>query len=165
MKFQILTLLALTFVFPSSAHAAKAELMNAQDKKIGQAEFKEVKEGLQVSVKVSGLTPGFHGMHIHEKGVCAPPDFKSAGGHFNPEGKKHGLGAPEGHHAGDLPDILAAGNGKGNVSFTAPDLSLNGKNAILKPGGAALVIHAKFDDGHTDPSGNSGDRVACGVIK
>ena len=167
MRFYTVLFLSLSFFFPSIAQAASkvnASIINSQGKKIGQAEFKENKEGLEMSVKISGLTPGVHGMHIHDIGKCTAPDFKSAGGHFNPEGKKHGKENPEGFHAGDLPNLAVAGNGKGKMNVLLPGLSFKGKDGILKPGKTALVIHGGPDDGKTDPSGNSGDRIACGVI-
>ncbi len=151
--------------FVLAAAPAKAGLINAQGKKVGKAVFKENAQGLDISLEVWDLAPGIHAMHIHETGQCVPPDFKSAKGHFNPENKKHGTKNPEGHHAGDLPNIVVAGNGKGKVNFSLPGLSLKtGPHAILKAGGTALVIHAGPDDEKTDPTGNAGDRVACGVI-
>ena len=167
MKIYLIAFLTSLLFFPSIAHAAPAiesPIVNSKGEKIGKAQFKELPEGLQISINVSGLTPGIHAMHIHNTGVCTPPDFKSAGGHFNPEGKKHGKENPEGFHAGDLPNLVVFGKGKAKVNFVAPGLSFNGKDAILKPGKTALVIHASADDGKTDPSGNSGDRIACGVI-
>ncbi len=167
MKFHPAAVLALTLFFPVLAHAAskaQAPIINSQGVEIGKAEFKETKKGLRISLKVSGLTPGVHAMHIHETGTCTPPDFKTAGGHFNPEGKKHGKDNPEGAHAGDLPNLTVAKNGRGKVNFTVPGLSVNAKDAILKTGKTALVIHAGPDDGKTDPAGNSGARVACGII-
>lgn len=170
MKFLTTALLVSVFLSfsPSLAHAAskaKTTLVDSQGKKIGHADFKEIKDGVQITVKVSGLKPGVHAMHIHETGVCTPPDFKSAGAHFNPHGKKHGAENPQGPHAGDLPNIVAAGNGQGRVNFIAPGLKLKGSDGLLKSGKTALVIHAHPDDGKTDPAGNAGDRIACGVIK
>ena len=167
MRFHLITVFALSFFFPSLAYAApkvESSIINSQGKKIGKAQFKENKEGLEMSVKVSGLTPGVHGMHIHDIGKCTAPDFKSAGPHFNPESKKHGKESPEGFHAGDLPNLVVAGNGRGKINVLIPGLSFKGKGAILKPGKTAIVIHAGPDDEKTDPSGNSGDRIACGVL-
>lgn len=163
----VLTVLFLTAAqgMALAATKAKAILINAKGEKTGEASFKEVKEGVEVSLKVWGLSPGVHATHIHEEGVCAPPDFKSAKGHFNPELKKHGKDNPEGYHAGDLPNIAVAGNGKGSVNFVTPDLSFKGDNSILKKGGTAVIVHAGPDDNVTDPAGNAGDRVACGIIK
>ncbi len=104
-------------------------------------------------------------MHIHEAGTCTPPDFKSAGTHFNPHGKKHGIENPEGAHARDLPNLIAGGDGKAKVKFVIPGLTLTSGETVLQSGKSAIVIHASPDDGQTDPSGNSGDRVACGVIE
>ena len=159
----------LTLFLPLTAHAkpgATADLINAQGKKVGKAVFSDSAQGLLLSLDVQGLPPGIHAMHIHDTGQCDPPQFKSAGPHFNPDGKKHGVQNPEGYHAGDLPNVAVGGHGIGKLNALLPELTLSkGPHAILKPGGTSLVIHASPDDGKTDPSGNSGDRIACGVIK
>lgn len=163
MRFHLIALLALTILFPSLAQAAstkEAIIINSKGEKIGTAKFTETKVGVQTSVSVSGLTPGAHGMHIHEAGQCKTPDFKSAGGHFNPSHKKHGKQNPQGAHMGDLPNLMVAKNGVGNLTFMISDLALR----RIDSGKTAIVIHAAGDDGKTDPSGNSGDRIACGVI-
>ncbi len=121
--------------------------------------------GVKISVQVKGLTPGKHGIHIHMTGKCEGFDFASAGGHFNPENKKHGMQNPEGPHAGDLPNLAVAADGTGTLEYTDKLVSLaSGANALFKPDGTALVIHAGEDDEKTDPAGNSGARIACGVI-
>ncbi len=168
MKYSFLLFFVLSLVFPSFAQAAEkaqASIINSQGIKIGQADFKETRKGLKVSLKVSGLTPGVHAMHIHEAGVCQPPDFKTAGPHFNPHGKKHGTQNPEGAHAGDLPNITAGESGKAKVKWTVPGVSLSKGDTVLTPGKASIVIHASADDSVTDPAGNAGDRIACGVIQ
>jgi len=143
------------------------DIMNNKGAKIGTAKLSQTAEGVRFQVEVSGLTPGKHGIHVHQTGVCTPPDFKSAGEHFNPEGKQHGFDNPKGFHAGDLPNLEVGSDGVGRMDIVAPKLTLeSGKaNSLLQPNGTALVIHEKVDDYKTDPAGNSGDRIACGVIK
>lgn len=143
------------------------EIINTEGKKIGQAVLTEVKEGVQVELMASQLPPGEHGFHFHEKGVCATPDFKSAGGHFNPFDKSHGLKDPKGPHAGDMPNIVVGADGKVSVKLVNPLVTLKEgeKNSLRKPGGTALMIHAKPDDMVSDPSGDAGDRIACGTIQ
>ena len=143
------------------------QIINTQGEKIGMALLKNVPVGVKVSLEVSDLPPGTHGLHFHMTGLCTPPDFKSAGGHYNPEGKKHGFNNPEGPHAGDLPNLEIGANGKGKTEFITQLVTLvKGKsNSILKDGGTSLIIHQGTDDYQTDPAGNSGDRIACGAIK
>ncbi|MDF2962923.1 MAG: superoxide dismutase copper/zinc binding protein [Paenibacillus sp.] len=143
------------------------EMQNAQKTAIGTAELKKVTEGVEIKLNLSGLTPGKHGIHIHQNAVCEAPDFKSAGDHFNPEQKKHGMDNPGGAHMGDLPNIEADANGKTAATLISKLTTLEkGKtNSILGGDGKSLVIHAQPDDGKTDPSGNSGDRIACGIIR
>lgn len=144
---------------------AHADLIGTDGKKIGTAKLTEEKNGVSIAVEVSGLTRGQHGMHIHETGTCTPPDFKSAGGHFNPLNKKHGTHNPAGEHVGDLPNLIVMEDGKGDAKALARGATLRkGKTSFLKEGGTALVIHAQPDDYQSDPAGNSGARVACGVI-
>ena len=145
---------------------AKATLINAEGKEVGIALFEEVPGGLRMSLKVADLPPGFHAFHIHSVGLCEPPDFKSAGPHFNPFHKKHGRQNPEGPHAGDLPDLYVGKDGTGDLDALVPALTLagDGETSLFHPGGTALVIHASPDDNATDPAGNAGARIACGVI-
>ena len=144
---------------------AKATLVNSQGQKVGDATFTQIDQGVKIAVKVENLPPGVHAMHIHEKGVCEAPDFSSAGGHFNPFGKHHGLKNPAGPHAGDLPSLTVGQDGKGAAEFVAALITLKeGKNSLFQPGGTSLVIHAQPDDDMTDPAGNAGPRIACGVI-
>jgi superoxide dismutase, Cu-Zn family len=145
--------------------AGKASLKNAEGKDVGTATLTPAKGGVKVAVQVTGLPPGKHGIHIHGAGKCDPPDFATAGGHFNPAGKKHGLKNPEGAHAGDMPNLTVGKNGKGKGTFTAKGATLGeGGGSLFGPDGTALVIHAGADDEKTDPAGNSGARIACGVI-
>ena len=133
---------------------------------MGQATFVQGSDGVHITVTVVGLSPGKHGIHIHSVGKCDSPDFNTSGGHFNPEAKHHGLENPNGPHAGDLPNLEATDDGTGTLQYTNPlvSLSVGASNSLLKVNGTSIVIHAKSDDQMTDPSGNSGPRVACGVI-
>lgn len=157
-------------LFTGTAHAmshvkAQAEIQDASGKSIGTATFTEQKEGVKVEIAVSGLPPGQHGFHIHENGTCLPPDFKSAGGHFNPFKKHHGSDNPAGKHAGDFPNLEVKDDGTAKATVVAAGATLKkGPGSLLKPGGTAIVIHADPDDYQSDPAGNAGDRVACGVI-
>ncbi|MDR3720659.1 MAG: superoxide dismutase family protein [Candidatus Acidoferrales bacterium] len=155
---------ALADTAPKAAHA---NIMNAQGMQIGTAKLKAVKDGVQISVKVAGLSAGDHGIHIHTVGKCEGPAFTTAGGHFNPTSAHHGMNnTMDPHpHAGDLPNLKVAANGKGSATVVAKGVTLgDGANSLFHDGGTSLVIHAKADDLMSDPSGNSGDRVACGVI-
>lgn len=144
---------------------AKAVLVNTQGQKVGEATLTETPQGVKIALKVANFPPGLHAFHIHEKGVCAIMDFGSAGGHFNPFGKKHGLKNPEGPHAGDLPNLLVGADGRGSLETVATLVTLKeGKNSLFQNEGTSLVIHANPDDEVTDPAGNAGARIACGVI-
>ncbi len=147
-------------------HVLKAMLVDAQGQNVGEAALEQMPDGVRIQLKVSRLSPGVHAFHIHAVGKCEGPDFKSAGGHFNPYGKKHGHKNPEGAHAGDLPNITVGADGTGTAEGVASGVTLGpGENSLFHEGGTALVIHANADDEVTDPAGNAGDRVACGVIK
>ncbi|KKE79241.1 superoxide dismutase family protein [Oceanobacillus caeni] len=123
--------------------------------------------GVNISIKGENLPPGGHGFHIHENGSCIAPTFESAGAHFNPTGKKHGFENPEGPHAGDLKNINVGENGKLSIEALADMVTLEKgkKNSLLKEGGTSLVIHSDPDDYVSQPAGNAGDRIACGVIE
>lgn len=145
--------------------AATANIVDSQGRAIGTAHFSEKTGGVAVTVKVSGLPPGKHGIHLHEQGKCEPPGFSTAGGHFNPFSKRHGSSNPEGKHAGDLPNLVVKPDGTAEYTATAQGATLAaGAGSLLKEGGTALMIHAGPDDEKTDPSGNSGGRIACGVV-
>jgi Cu-Zn family superoxide dismutase len=143
----------------------KVEMINAQGEKIGSATLTPDPKGVKVSIQVSKLPPGTHGFHIHAVGICDPPDFKTADGHFNPFKKEHGLQNPGGPHGGDLPNLVVGPDGTATTEAVAPGLRFtDGPESIFPPGDTALVIHANADDERTDPDGKAGDRIACGVI-
>ena len=148
--------------------SAHANIVNAQGTQIGTAKFSPAAQGVKVTVKVSQLTPGEHGIHIHTIGKCEGPAFTTAGGHFNPTNAHHGINntASPHPHVGDLPNLVVDKSGKGSANFTIVGATLeDGANSLFHENGTALVIHAKADDLMSDPSGNSGDRIACGVIE
>ena len=148
------------------ANSQTVTLRDAAGRTVGTAVLTPATEGVQVVLSVNGLPPGAHGVHVHQTGLCEPPDFTSAGGHFNPADRQHGFENPAGSHAGDLPNMTVDANGRGSLSAVARGATLEGSgaNSLRKPGGTALVVHATADDYRTDPSGNSGARIACGVI-
>ncbi|WP_243633176.1 superoxide dismutase family protein [Paenibacillus xerothermodurans] len=145
----------------------RIDIIDSQGTKVGRAALTETVEGVKLQVEVSGLPPGKHGLHFHSVGACVAPDFKTAGAHFNPETKKHGFDNPEGHHAGDLPNLEIGSDGGGKAEFINKKVTLarDKANSLVKPGGTSLVIHTGPDDYKTDPTGESGGRIACGVIK
>jgi len=147
--------------------AGNATIINSKGETVGSATLTQGPQSVTIAVEVSRLPPGMHGFHIHAVGKCDPPDFQTAGGHFNPFGKKHGLKNPEGPHAGDLPNLEVGPDGKGKIEATVGGLTLGkeGLAVLLGSNGTAVVIHAGPDDGMTDPAGSSGTRIACGVIK
>jgi Cu-Zn family superoxide dismutase len=162
-----LVALAVVLVVTAIPSAAKTvvELKDAQGKSVGSIIVMPKGSGVALKLQLHDLPPGDHGIHIHQNPKCDAPDFKSAGPHFNPDGKKHGLENPEGHHAGDMLNLTVDANGKADGTLEDKDVTLgDGAPSLFSNGGTAIVIHAKADDMKTDPSGNSGDRIACGVI-
>jgi len=154
-----------------TANDAKADetipngtLIDAAGKVIGSVEMSEEPSGLILRINASGLAGGMHGLHLHEKGLCEGVDFKSAGAHWNPAGRQHGRDNPNGSHLGDLANLQVGDDGTGTTAMMVGGASVAGAMAIADADGTALVIHAKADDYKTDPSGDSGDRIACAVL-
>ncbi|MFI5228059.1 MAG: superoxide dismutase family protein [Gemmatimonadales bacterium] len=149
---------------PSPGLTATATLRDLTGTRVGTVTLVDTYAGVLVSGTVAGLGLGAHGIHLHAVGKCEPPAFASAGGHFNPQGKQHGYRNPDGPHLGDLPNLDTPAAGELRFEFLAPGITLKGSNALLDADGASIVIHSGRDDYTTDPAGNSGARIACGVI-
>jgi Cu-Zn family superoxide dismutase len=144
---------------------ATANLVNAQGQSVGTVRLVQEVDGLKLDVQASGLPAGVHGIHIHETGTCTPPDFTSAGGHFNPDAKQHGLRNPQGPHRGDLENLEVGADGTADREYKVTSVTLNeGVSSLFDADGSAIVIHAGPDDYVSNPSGNSGARIACGVV-
>ncbi|WP_338471945.1 superoxide dismutase family protein [Niallia sp. XMNu-256] len=141
------------------------KMHNADGDTLGTITLTEQASGIKLDIDLSGLPSGEHAMHIHDKSSCEGPDFKSAGDHFNPDDKKHGLLHPEGAHAGDLPNIIVKEGGVVKAELKAPLVTLKeGKASLLTKDGKSIVIHDGKDDGMSQPAGDAGERIACGEI-
>ncbi|MGC2197974.1 MAG: superoxide dismutase family protein [Terriglobales bacterium] len=164
--FAILSVPAMaTSLLYAAGKSTTVELKNVKGESVGAATLKEARHGVKIKLNVKNLPAGEHAVHVHQTAKCEAPDFKSAGGHFNPDEKKHGLENPEGHHAGDMPNFVVEPNGTAKVTITNQDVTFGSdSHSVFSNGGTALVIHAKADDMKTDPAGNAGDRIACGTI-
>jgi Cu-Zn family superoxide dismutase len=150
---------------PQTPSAATAQLRDAGGRTVASASASEVGDGLRVRIEANGLAPGIYGAHVHAVGRCDAPAFESAGPHWNPSNRQHGRDNPGGQHAGDLPNLLVGTDGRGSFEYTVPGAGLRqGARRLSDGDGAAIVLHARPDDYRTDPSGNSGTRIACGVL-
>jgi Cu-Zn family superoxide dismutase len=158
--------LVISTAFSASAQMkAKTELHDGMGASVGTAEFSPAPKGVSITLNLKNLAPGVHGIHIHAVAKCEGPAFTTAGGHLNPDMKHHGLDNPDGPHAGDMPNITVAADGTVKAKVVAPGVTMgDGANSIFANGGTAIVIHAMSDDQKSDPAGNAGARVACGVI-
>jgi Cu-Zn family superoxide dismutase len=159
-------LLYATAALPAMAQTASAPLKDAQGKEVGSANLTQTPRGVLINIAVKGLPPGEHAFHVHAVGKCEPP-FTTAGGHFNPDTKKHGLLAADGAHAGDMPNLHIPQSGDLTIEVLNAAITLEkGKpNSVFDADGSALIVHAGSDDYKTDPTGEAGGRIACGVVQ
>lgn len=149
----------------SAQGPVKVDMKDAQSMAIGTATLTKVAGGVSIALDLKGLTPGEHALHVHTTPKCEGPAFTTAGPHFNPAAKKHGMKSPDGPHAGDMPNFVVAANGTVKATIVAPGVAMGMEaNSIYANGGTALMIHAKGDDMMTDPGGAAGDRIACGIV-
>lgn len=162
----VVLLILITACQPNDETSRTVEMYNSDGDMIGTVQLTEGDDAVDFEVELEGLEPGFHGIHVHEYAKCDQPDFTTAGNHFNPEGNEHGLMHPDGSHLGDLPNIEANQDGLvTDTELTLPEATLmEGKNSLLDGEGTSLVIHEGQDDGVSQPGGDTGARIACGLI-
>jgi superoxide dismutase, Cu-Zn family len=169
-KLNVVALAGILFLLIYTANAgaqnqARADIKDAEGKSIGSGSLRETKDGAVMTVNVKGLPQGLHAVHVHSVGKCEGPAFTSAGPHFNPMNKNHGLKNAAGPHAGDLPDMYVEKNGTGRYEVLIDSMTLGaGQTSVFDADGSTVIVHVTADDNVTDPAGNSGDRIACGVI-
>ena len=153
-----------TFDEQPTSRLGQATLRLANGLPGGTAQLFASGNEVNISLAALGISPGVHGVHLHTVGSCEAPEFTSAGGHLNPGGRQHGTATPAGSHLGDIPNLTAGSGGAGTVSMTLPGTREEVLAQLFDADGTAVVIHAGADDYRTDPSGNSGGRIACGVL-
>ncbi|MEW6641322.1 MAG: superoxide dismutase family protein [Pseudomonadota bacterium] len=158
--------IAIPSIGAAAAQSAKATVKNADGATIGSIDLVQVSGGVLIKLAAKGLPPGEHAFHVHAVGKCEPP-FTSAGGHFNPDNRKHGMMSADGHHAGDMPNLIVPASGEVAVEVVNAAITLDKDkpNSLSKPEGTAFVVHAAADDYKTDPTGNAGGRIACAVVE
>ena len=155
-----------TFVAAQKNAPVKVEMHNAQGQDIGSATLSSAPQGVNINLELVNLPPGEHALHVHQNAKCDGPAFTTAGPHLNPDMKRHGLQNPDGPHAGDMPNFTVDAHGMVKATLVAPGVTLGkDSHSVFSNGGTALVIHAKADDQKTDPAGNAGDRIACGIVR
>ncbi|WP_035512781.1 superoxide dismutase family protein [Halalkalibacillus halophilus] len=164
----IILIVAIFLLYSCQSEASTSktiDLINRDGDVIGEATFAEQAEGVEVEVSVVGLSPGFHGIHLHEFPKCDTPSFESAGSHWTVDDAKHGLMHPEGHHIGDMPNLEVKQDGTAMFTYVISEATLReGKGSIYSDEGKSLIIHEDMDDGVSQPAGNAGERIACGAI-